>query len=90
MFFAVPAEPQFGQRARIGGILEHDRQPIADSMREAQVDVTPPEVRREHQAAGCADASREADAHALADDLRVCAPHGRDGSRQLAHECLRV
>ena len=84
----VPAEPQLRQRARVRRVLHRDGQPDGRFDERAEIDVAPAEVRREHQPAGRADSSRQADPHTLAHDPRVRASHGRHGAGQLAHERL--
>ncbi len=85
----MPAEPELGQRAGIGGILEDDRQTDRGLEKRGEVNVTPAEVRREHEAARRIDASRQAHAHAFAHDARMRALHGRHRARQLPDEGLR-
>ena len=85
----MPAEPELGQRAGIGGVLEHDRQADRGLEERREVNVTPAKVRREDEAAGRIDASRQADPHAFAHDARMRALHGRHRARQLPNERLR-
>jgi hypothetical protein len=47
----MPAEPELGQGAGIGGILEDDRQTDCGLEKRGEVNVTPAEVRGEHEAA---------------------------------------
>ncbi len=85
----MPAEPELGQRAGIGGVLEHNRQADRRFDHRCEIHVVPAQVWREQQSAVSADPAWQADANPLADDARVRATHGGDGAREPSYERLR-
>ncbi len=64
--FGVAAEPEFGQRTRVGGVLDVDRQTHRGLDHLGELHRSPAQVRRKHQSAAVVDAPGQADAHALA------------------------
>ena len=67
----VTAEPEFGQRTRVGGVLHVHRQPDGGLDHLRELHRSPAQVRREHQSAAVVDAPGQADAHALAQHARM-------------------
>jgi hypothetical protein len=84
------SEPELGERAGVRRVLDAHRDVHGRLEFLLEVELSPSEVRREHEPALGVHAPRQADAHALAADPRVRAAHDRGSARQLAHELVGI
>jgi hypothetical protein len=85
----VLAEPELGEGAGVGGVLEEDGQADDRFEHGPQVHGRPAQVRREHQVPLRVDAAGEADADAFDARRRKLRPERRDGLREPRREGLR-
>jgi len=85
----MAAEPELAERAGIRRVLEHDRQPACGLDQWREIDVAPAQVRCEDETPVMVNSSRQTDAHPLAYDTRMCAPHCGNRASQPAYECFR-
>ncbi len=86
--FGMAAEPELPERAGIRRVLEHDRQPARGLDQWREIDVAPAQVRCEDETPVVVNSSRQADAHPLANDARMRAPHRGNRASQPAYERL--
>ncbi len=86
----VTAEPHLAERARIGGILDVDRQPGRRFEHLPQVHVAPSEIRREDESSGRIDSSGQTHTHAFAHHARMRGPQAGNRPRHRADEHRRI